>query len=164
MSTDPRASLQSNGMDFTPTIHKDTYPAISPLKQNLQGLHVLITGASKGIGRATALSYAAAGASAIVIAARSDLKELEREIEATAEKAGRGKPKVVSLKLDVRSKEDVEKAAEVVKKELGHLDVSLYSLKAGQASARPHTARHVLQARLNYSSAGLLLSSSERLP
>src|SRR3569833_1178667 len=64
--------------------HNDTYPSISPEKANLSGKSVLITGASKGIGKATACRFAAAGCSRIAIAARSSLSEVEEAIQSAA--------------------------------------------------------------------------------
>jgi len=84
---------------------------------------VFISGASKGIGRATAISYAKAGASAIAIAARSDLKSLEQEIQKVARDAGKKEPKVLSVKLDVLDRASIEDAAKEVEKELGRLDI-----------------------------------------
>jgi len=123
MSTDPRTKLQSNGINFTSTTHADIYPFISPTKVDLTSLNVLITGASRGIGRATALAYVAAGASGIIIAARSDLSSLESELYSAASAAGRAKPTILSLKLDVRSKDSVSAAAKSVEKQFGHLDI-----------------------------------------
>ena len=59
--------------DYTTTkqVHSDTYPAIDPTKANLGGKAVFISGASKGFGKAIALSLAKAGASYIAIGARS---------------------------------------------------------------------------------------------
>ena len=79
------------------TLRHDTYGEVSPLKIDLKGKHVLITGASKGVGRATALSYAAAGASGIVIAARSDLSSMAKELQIAAAQADRSPPKIVPL-------------------------------------------------------------------
>jgi NAD(P)-dependent dehydrogenase (short-subunit alcohol dehydrogenase family) len=116
-----------NGSDFTPTLHHDTYPAIDPARQaSLQGRQVFITGASRGIGRATALSFAKAGTSAIAIGARSDLQALEREILATAEAAHPGcrPPKVVRVALDVADPASVDRAAAQVEAAFaGRLDL-----------------------------------------
>jgi len=108
---------------FVPTYRKDTYSLINPTNFNLTNHHVLITGASKGIGRATALAYGSAGASAIVLAARSDLDQVEKDVLAAAQKAGKKAPRVLKLKLDVTKREDVESVAKLVKSELEYLDV-----------------------------------------
>lgn len=107
---------------FTKTTHTDTYDFISPKNADLSNKSVFITGASKGIGRATALSYAAAGCSKIAIGARSDLSSLENEIKEAA--GQRQPPKVVVIKLDVTSEDSVKAAAETIAKEFdGSLDV-----------------------------------------
>ncbi|KAI0377836.1 NAD(P)-binding protein [Hypomontagnella monticulosa] len=121
------ATLEANRQavfKFTPTLHNDTYEYISPKRLDLQGRSVFITGASKGIGRETAVSFAAAGASMIGVGARSDLSGIAAEIKEAARKAGRKEPKVVSLRLDVTSEDDVKAAAETISKEFGgKLDV-----------------------------------------
>ncbi|KAI1085640.1 NAD(P)-binding protein [Whalleya microplaca] len=105
---------------FTNTKHNDTYEYISPTKVDLSGHSVFITGASKGIGRVTALSYAAAGCSKIAIGARSDLSQLVPDIKEAAIKAGRKQePKVVTVKLDVTSEDSVKAAADTIAKEFG---------------------------------------------
>ncbi|MCJ1302865.1 hypothetical protein MMC08_005670 [Hypocenomyce scalaris] len=117
----------SNGTDFVATIHHDTYPAISPDKHSsLTGKYVFISGASKGIGRATALSFARAGASAIGLGARSSLSNLESEILAAARdaKPNNSPPKVHTFKFDVLDNANIEKVAEQVKTEFGgRLDI-----------------------------------------
>jgi NAD(P)-dependent dehydrogenase (short-subunit alcohol dehydrogenase family) len=117
----------ADGSDFTPTIHHDTYPAIDPARQaSLLGRHVFISGASRGIGRATALSFAKAGASAIAIGARSDLQALEREILAAAKAAHPElqPPRVVRVALDVAEPASVGIAAAQLEKDLdGRLDI-----------------------------------------
>jgi shikimate 5-dehydrogenase len=55
-------------------VHQDRYPAIDPrttLKDTAAGKVVFIAGASRGIGQATAVAFAEAGARAIHLAARS---------------------------------------------------------------------------------------------
>lgn len=114
-----------SGKFFTPTHHHDTYPLISPLQSSLPpGFKVFITGASKGIGRATALAYAKAGASAIGLGARSNLSDVEKEIAKVARDAGRKDvPRILSVNLDVQDQHSVEKAAKEVERQWGSVDV-----------------------------------------
>jgi NAD(P)-dependent dehydrogenase (short-subunit alcohol dehydrogenase family) len=93
------------------------------LKTNLSGKSVLITGASKGVGRTTALSFAKAGASTIIIGARSSLDSLVSDIKSAAQNAKRAEPKVIQLKLDVTDETSVEAAAKLVGKETKSLDI-----------------------------------------
>ncbi|KAH8808683.1 hypothetical protein F5884DRAFT_793056 [Xylogone sp. PMI_703] len=112
------------GNAFTQTAHHDTYPAIdSATKSDHTGHYVFITGASKGVGRATAISFAKAGAAGIAIGARSGLDEVESEIVAAAQAAGKTPPKVLKLKLDVLKLEDVQNAAKATEKEFGRVDI-----------------------------------------
>jgi NAD(P)-dependent dehydrogenase (short-subunit alcohol dehydrogenase family) len=103
---------------------KDTYPFIDPAKADLTGKSVLITGASKGIGKATAISFATAGCSKILLAARSDLADVETAVKDAAKKANRPQPLVHTLKVDVASEDSVRVAAEAAADLLGgSLDV-----------------------------------------
>ncbi|KAF2099350.1 NAD-P-binding protein [Rhizodiscina lignyota] len=117
----PKRSLM--GFDFTPTIHNDTYPFIDPRSQNMSGISVLVTGASRGIGRATCLSYARAGVSNIAVGARSSLDSLVEDINAAAKEAGKPEPKVLPLTLDITDESSVEAARASVEKEFGRLDI-----------------------------------------
>ncbi|KAI5864668.1 NAD(P)-binding protein [Durotheca rogersii] len=110
---------------FTKTRHRDTYEYISTNKVDLYGRSVFIAGASKGIGRETALSFAAAGCCKIGIGARSDLSHLETAIKEAAKKAGRrNEPRVVTVELDVTSEDSVRAASEIISNEFeGRLDV-----------------------------------------
>ncbi|EIM87483.1 NAD-P-binding protein [Stereum hirsutum FP-91666 SS1] len=78
---------ETTGVRFTKTIHSDTYAFIDPLKPPASHkLHsVFISGASKGIGRSIALSFARSGASRIAIGARSSLDSVEAEILGAAQ-------------------------------------------------------------------------------
>lgn len=99
-------------VNFTPTYRSDTYPFIDPSRfpSSHTGLSVLITGASKGIGRATALALAASGASRIAISARSSLDSLVPELLSAAESAGHPAPQILPLTLDVSSEASVSAA------------------------------------------------------
>ena len=107
-----------------PTLHHDTYPTIDTAGADLSGKVVVVTGASRGIGRATALSYAKAGISGIVVLARSDLSSLESEIAEAAKEGGRPQgPKVLRLAFDITSRGDIENAAAEVAKTFGKVDI-----------------------------------------
>ncbi|KAL2813944.1 hypothetical protein BDW59DRAFT_176591 [Aspergillus cavernicola] len=109
--------------DVTSILHNDTYPAIDPLQTDFSGKAVLVTGASKGIGRAVVLSFARAGASFIAAAARSDLSTLAHDVAAAATSAHRSPPIFLPLQLDVTDAEAVQSAAATVEQEFGSLDV-----------------------------------------
>lgn len=113
--------LTSTGMDFIPPAHHDTYPSVDPAKANMLGKVVLITGASRGIGKATAIAFAQAGASGIVLLARSDLSVVKAACEA-AKRPGQSL-KVVAIAADSTKTADVIAAAEQVKQAFGRLDV-----------------------------------------
>lgn len=79
------SSIQTQFLDLT--AHHDTYDAIDPrgaLTGSAAGKVVFIAGASRGIGQATAVAFAAAGAKAIYLTARSEaaLKETQAKVAA----------------------------------------------------------------------------------
>lgn len=115
----------SSGKFFTPTAHHETYPAVDPTQRDLTGKFVLVTGASRGIGRAMAIAFARAGASGVAIGARSGgaLEDVESAIRGAAERRGTSAPKVLRLDLDVTDEASVRAAARVVEDEFGRLDV-----------------------------------------
>ncbi|CRG89673.1 hypothetical protein PISL3812_06712 [Talaromyces islandicus] len=98
----------SVALNFTGESHDDTYPAISSNNGSHIGRAVFISGASKGIGRATAISYARAGASHITIAARSSLDEVEKSMLAVATQP----LTILKLSLDVTNTNAVKEAAQ----------------------------------------------------
>ena len=111
------------GYNFTSTLRHDTYPAIDSVKTDLRGKSVFVSGASKGVGRAAAISFVKAGVAAIAIAARSDLSSLEREMQEAATAAGKPKPNIKSIHLDILDPQSVERAAQITSDTFGRLDV-----------------------------------------
>lgn len=90
--------------DFIQKTHATSYSYISPLSQDLDGRHVLITGAAweDGVGYATATAFACAGASAIaVIDLHGVSAELISGLKAAAVEAGRPEPQVIAGKVDI---------------------------------------------------------------
>ncbi|KAJ5100610.1 Glucose/ribitol dehydrogenase [Penicillium angulare] len=108
---------------FVPTSHNDTYPFITPTGTELKGKSVLITGASKGIGRATALRLVKAGCTRIALAARSDLDAIISDLKSEAQAANLEIPTILPIQVDITSDESVKAAAEKVKSAFGNLDI-----------------------------------------
>ncbi|EFW99057.1 short chain dehydrogenase reductase [Grosmannia clavigera kw1407] len=126
MSVQDPSLLDTNWLDVAGYVsaRKDTYPFIDSTKADLTGKSVLITGASKGIGKATAISFATAGCSKILLAARSDLADVEKAVHDAALKANRPQPFVQCLNVDVTSEDSMRAAAETATALLdGSLDV-----------------------------------------
>ncbi|MFP5350537.1 MAG: SDR family oxidoreductase [Gammaproteobacteria bacterium] len=82
-----------------------------------QGKVVVVTGASAGIGRATARAFGAGGARVALLArGRDRLDAARREIEAAG-------ARVLALPVDVADAEQVEAAAAAIERDLGPIDV-----------------------------------------
>lgn len=106
-------------MDYVPTIHNDTYPAIDPTKADLKGKYIFITGASKGVGEAAAISFAKAGAAGLALDARSSLASVVEAVDHATKSAGHPEPKILALQLDVTSRASVEAAAKQTSEAFG---------------------------------------------
>ncbi|KAK1579661.1 short-chain dehydrogenase [Colletotrichum navitas] len=105
-------------------VHHDAYPEINPVTvSNCTGKAVLITGASKGLGKAIAIGYAEAGASMIAVVARSDVSSTASAVLEAAKNAGRPEPTVLALEMDVSSTPSVKAVAERLATEWGRLDI-----------------------------------------
>lgn len=110
---------------MTKQVHSDTYPAIDPTKlpKPFTARAVFITGASRGIGKAIALSFAKGGASKIAIGARADLSSLAEELKAAATTVGRDEPQVLCVEIEVSDAKSVEAAAASIGEAFGRCDV-----------------------------------------
>jgi len=116
------SSIQSQFLDLKS--HNDRYDAIDPrstLKTTADGKVIFIAGASKGIGQATAVAFAQAGAKAVYLTARSldalkDTQNLVKEANPSTQCA-------VSI-CDVTQAEQVETAVEDCVAQFGGIDVA----------------------------------------
>jgi NAD(P)-dependent dehydrogenase (short-subunit alcohol dehydrogenase family) len=83
----------------------------------LQGKVAIVTGSTKGIGRAVAIGYAAEGATVIVCGRSEDLAK------SLAEELTRKDKKAVALRLDVTSVDSVNEVVAQVVKQFGRIDI-----------------------------------------
>ncbi len=84
---------------------------------NLENKVAVISGASSGLGKQMARAFAKQGANLVILARRLErLEELKTELE----KEG---VKVLPIKCDVTSTEDIENAAQMAEKEFGKVDI-----------------------------------------
>jgi NAD(P)-dependent dehydrogenase (short-subunit alcohol dehydrogenase family) len=93
---------------FIETIHHDVYEAIDPrttLANKAHGKTVLITGAGRGIGRAIAIAFAHAGASRLILTART---ASQLEMVASEAKAVSNGIEVIKVEMDVTNESQVE--------------------------------------------------------
>lgn len=90
----------------------------------LQGRIILITGAGRGIGAAAALSYAAHGASVLLLGKNEDnLNAVYDQIEA----AGYPQAVVIPFNLETALAHQYDELAAMVEREFGHLDGLLHN-------------------------------------
>ena len=116
------SSIQSQFPDFT--AHHDRYDAIDPktgLTNSAAGKTVFIAGASRGIGRATAVAFAEAGARAVYLTARSEAAL--KETRALVLKANPETLCAYSV-CDVTSAKDVEAAVAECVAQFGGIDAA----------------------------------------
>lgn len=84
----------------------------------LKGKLALVTGASRGIGRAIALAFAAEGADVVV-----NYVSRPEQAEAVVEELGRGGRRAISIKADIADREQVEAMVARVWQDFGPIDL-----------------------------------------
>ena len=87
---------------------------------NLDGKVAVVTGASSGLGKQMARALARQGANLVILARRYErLEEFQPELEKL------GAKKVLPIKCDVTSSDDINNAAAAAEKEFGRVDILL---------------------------------------
>ncbi|MDO6562775.1 YciK family oxidoreductase [Amphritea sp. 1_MG-2023] len=117
----------------------------------LQDKIILVTGAGDGIGRAAALSFAAHGATVILLGrTEAKLNQVYDEIEA----AGYPQAAIIPLNLEMATDTDFDRLAALLEEEFGRLDgilhnASLLGLRTPIESYDPITWQQVMQVNVN---------------
>jgi enoyl-[acyl-carrier protein] reductase III len=97
--------------------HSDDKDALPEPRRGFEGKVALITGASRGIGRALALRLAARGTSVVINYKQNE--ELAREVVAEVERLG---STGLAIRADLESVEEVEAMFDQVQERIGRLD------------------------------------------
>lgn len=126
--------------------HRDTYAYISPSRYTgtLTSKVILITGAGRGIGRASASAFAAAGAHvACMSRTRSDVEDVVREI------SQKGYPRALAVVGDVADPAAPARVVREIEEALGPIDVLINNAGISRISDIEHekdmsTAFHVI--------------------
>ncbi|KZT53691.1 short-chain dehydrogenase/reductase SDR [Calocera cornea HHB12733] len=116
--------------DLPVTLHHEIYPGIEPskFKDTLSGKVVFITGASRGIGEATALAFAHSGASLFLASRKtSTMENVKETILKDLPNA-----KVAYAAADVVKPEDVKAAVDACIKDFGKIDIVISNSGAAE--------------------------------
>lgn len=116
------SSIQTQFLDLT--ARNDRYEAIDPrgaLKDSASGKTVFIAGASRGIGQATAVAFAKAGAKAVYLTARTESALKETQVLV---KAANPETQCVYAVCDVTVASDVDAAVADCAAQFGGIDVA----------------------------------------
>ena len=124
----------------------------------LNGRVVAITGASAGIGRATAEHLAREGAAVVLSARRADrLDELAKSIQARGGRA-------LAVPADVTSEDDMRTLAARAVDEFGRLDVMICNAGIGFHDAFARTPSSVMRRLIDVNLLGTLYAAQAALP
>jgi 3-hydroxy acid dehydrogenase/malonic semialdehyde reductase len=114
--------LIRNVAQFQPQIHSIRKMSLSAMSARLTGKTVLITGASSGIGRATAFEFSRTAPEIKLILTARRIDTL-REIAAELEKESAGKTKVLPVQFDVSKPAEVREFVGKLPEEWRDIDV-----------------------------------------
>ena len=139
---------------MTEVVHSDTYPGIEPSKLNMNGKYVFISGASRGLGRAMAVSITKAGASFIAIGGRSDFTATTEAIREAAAAVGKPTPVVLPLNFEVTDPAAVDAAVAKIRAEFGRIDIVINNAGISGTMTKiaekdPEEFRQVLDVNIN---------------
>jgi len=114
-------AITQNGIDITTEetqLTKDINPTASPMGDLLKGKKALVTGASRGIGRAIAIEMAHQGASVAVnyLSSEKDAEEVARSIEDSGVETW-------LYPADISDMEQTKKMADQIHKYFGKIDI-----------------------------------------
>ncbi|MFN3191801.1 MAG: SDR family oxidoreductase [Aureliella sp.] len=126
---------------------------------DLVGKTALVTGASRGIGRATAIRLAEAGANVIVnyVTSQSAASEVAEQVSALGGKAA-------CVKADVSEQEDIQSMMDFVGQEFGQLDILISNAASGGfRNLLDATPRH-FEATMNTNVRSLMLLAQAAKP
>ena len=136
-------------------------PRAENIKFGLEQKVALITGGASGIGRATAVAFAAAGAGIVIADVR------EQPISgglSTAEIIQQSGGKALFLKTDVAVKSQVEILVDRAVQELGRIDILVNNAGIGHASSVEHTPDQVLRRLMEVNFYGAVYGIQAVLP
>lgn len=119
-SQDFDPDVYTKAVKFTKTYYRDVYPALEAAQSTASGKYVLITGASQGIGRSMARTWARAGAAGIAICSRKaeTLDPVAEELRSISPSAN-----ILAVPCDTTKPSDVASFFDKIKSTFGKLDV-----------------------------------------
>lgn len=126
---------------------------------DLTGRVALITGGSRGIGRATALRLAAAGADVVInfVTSQSAASEVASEISRLGRSA-------ITVKADMSEPEDISSMLEIVGNEFGKLDILISNAASGGFRQLMDASPANFEAAMNTNVRALMLLAQAALP
>ena len=125
----------------------------------LRGKVVLVTGASRGIGRATTLRFARAGSS-VIACARRHVSELNQVVREAKQYGGEAH----AIQADVRKGKDVERMVRETSRHFDRIDVLVNSAGIGMWATVEKTSEEDFDAMVQTNFKGVFLCTKAVLP